>query len=44
MSKSSEIRKAKAVEPMAAYVPKGGRILEVSCGSGGELLALRKRG
>jgi SAM-dependent methyltransferase len=44
MSKSSEVRKAKAVELMCKHVPQGGRILEVSCGAGNELKALRARG
>ena len=44
MSKSSEIRKAMAVELMAGHVQPGGTILEVSCGSAAELRKLRERG
>ena len=44
MSKSSETRKAKAVELMCKYVPQDGRILEVSCGMGAQLKTLAGEG
>jgi SAM-dependent methyltransferase len=44
MSESSATRKNKAVELAARFVPAGGRILEVSCGSGSVLMQLRERG
>jgi len=44
MSESSDRRKNKAVELAARFVPQGGRILEVSCGSGSVLMQLRGRG
>jgi len=44
MSKSSDLRKAKAVELAAKYTPDAGRILEVSCGAGKELLRLQEAG
>ncbi len=44
MGRSKHIRKAKAVELAVRYTPNGGRILEVSCGSGNELLKLRQAG
>jgi len=44
MSKSSETRKAKAVELVRKHVPAGSHILEISCGSGKELDALQQQG
>jgi SAM-dependent methyltransferase len=44
MSRSSEMRKSKAVELASRYTPNCGRILEVSCGSGNELLKLQQAG
>jgi len=44
MSKASEKRKTKAVELAAKYTPDAGRVLEVSCGTGNELLRLRQAG
>ncbi len=44
MSRSSETRKAKAVELVRKHVPTGSRILEISCGSGKELYALQQQG
>lgn len=44
MRKSSDMRKAKAVELAAKYTPDAGRVLEVSCGAGNELLRLQQAG
>ena len=44
MSKSSKARKAKAVELVSKYVPRGGKVLEVSCGKGEELERLKALG
>ena len=44
MSKSSDTREARAVEIAARHTPDAGRILEVSCGSGNELLRLQQAG
>lgn len=44
MSKSSDMRKAKAVELATKYTPDAGRVLEVSCGAGNELLRLQQAG
>ncbi len=38
------MRKSKAVELASRYTPSSGRILEVSCGSGDELLKLQQAG
>ena len=44
MTKSGEVRKSKAVDLVVKYTSPSGSVLEVSCGTGNELLRLQQAG